>query len=284
MQLPIIHMTEGNVVCRVPPNLQGKRVSVVSLGLCNFRCKYCYLGGGIKRHGLVFPNAIPVETSEIEDFIRSQIKKGNLIKISGGEPTLSMEATLHLVKIVKSSGGYICVDSSGWDPDACSILAKVVNQLALDLKASPRYIQRLTGVSLELCWHKPIESLRRVANIVPVLEVRTPVFGFTRIQDLQEICHHIPKNAFWVIRRFISHWVPFDKYSRNGYPGLGRPEVKYPAWLTSPPMKLLDVWAEELLQYDPTLENRLVLLKESPRDDGGTLRSNYNLNEVKTDS
>lgn len=278
MKVPIVHLTEGNVAIRVPRHLKGKKFSVISLGLCNFRCPYCYLGGGQERsHPTRLEKAINVDLNTIKEFITEQVEKGNPVKISGGEPTLLMAVTGELVHYAKDLGAYVCIDSSGWNPDRVEILAKMVDQVALDIKGPPRYVERITQASLPLSWYGPIQSIMFAARTQATVEVRTPIFGFTHLPDLLAIADKIPQNAFWVLRRFITHWVPFDKYSSSALGLSCRLDLSYPPWLTSPCVEFVQDLAMRLARERPSLQKQIVLLLDSPRDSAGKKCTESNL-------
>ena len=76
LMVPIIHMTEEGILCRCPESLYGKRFSVISLGMCNFYCPYCQLGGGLPRHNDRIPLAVDVGIGAVEQFIEETSGKG----------------------------------------------------------------------------------------------------------------------------------------------------------------------------------------------------------------
>lgn len=269
----IVHMTEANVVCRVPLSLRGKPISVISLGICNFKCPYCYIGGGVPRHAnpMIFPHARLVSIKTVEKFIVTQAEKGNIIKISGGEPTILPELTDRLIQVAKDHGARVFLDSTGWNPETIKMLINKIDLLALDIKGPKRCVEKITGTNRSLCWDSVIRSISIARNQDCVLEIRTPIFGFTNYEDLLELVHLIPKQAFWVIRRFISGWVPFDKYYKSNY-SVADPLLKnIPSWLTVPSDETIKSFYRRLLTDEPTLKGRLVVLLGSPRESTGML-------------
>ncbi len=269
IRIPIIHMTEGNILCRCPESLYGKRFSVISLGLCNFHCPYCQLGGGLPRTDNRIPLAVDVNLREVEKFIESQVAKGNPVKISGGEPTVNMPLALHLIDYIKACGGYSCADTSGWSPEATLSLAERADQIAIDLKGPPRYAPKVTGVDLDMCWYYVLESLRLSAATRAILEVRTVFFDFTTLKDLAVMANHIPPRSYWLIRRFLTDWVPFDKYAESSFPGSQACAVKYPSWLSEPTRDKMRQTVAEALRGDLFHKSNCVVLLDSPRDSMG---------------
>ena len=87
-----------------------------------------------------------------------------------------------------------------------------------------------------------------------------------------EICKELPANVFWVLRRFIKKWVPFDKYGAV-FCSVNSPQaVVYPEDLYETPVDLIKEMGEKLIK-EKSIKNRptIVLLLDSPREDNGQL-------------
>lgn len=261
MNIPILELVEDGIKCRVPTALIGRTFSLINIGVCNFRCVYCCKGGGLPREGLNLPGAEYFEIHEIENFIKEQVTKGNAIKISGGEPTIFINITMRLIKYARNLGAYVSCDTSGYDPEKTLVLAKQVNQLAIDLKGASRYAKQISGVGLKLSWKNPIISIKRTANLVETLEIRTPVFSFTSINDLLELSEYIPDNAYWVLRRFIDEWT----INKRGV------IISYPNWIESPIIDKMENLIRRLVEKVPRLKERIVILQDNPRLSRGIL-------------
>jgi hypothetical protein len=250
--------------------------------MCNFHCPYCQLGGGLPRTGDTIPLSTNVNIKEIEEFIQAQVSKGHPVKVSGGEPTVNMSLAVHLLEYIKTCGGYACADTSGWSPDATRILSGIADQVAIDLKGSPRYVTKVTGVGLEECWFPVLESVQIAAESDTILEIRTVFFDFTTAEDLRMLAEVIPPRSFWLIRRFLMDWVPFDKYAKAIYPGFQSEAVKYPQWLTSPSIQKMREVIQEALANSAIADDKCILLFNSPRDSMGELycRDNSILRDI----
>ena len=121
----------------------GKVASTVFLGGCNFRCPFCQNGVLVTA-----PGKQPEYTQEeILAFLKK--RKGILdgVCISGGEPTLAPELEDFLSKI-KGLDYHIKLDSNGSRPDVIKELAekKLIDKVAMDIKACPDHYSLLTGI------------------------------------------------------------------------------------------------------------------------------------------
>lgn len=113
---------------------------------CNMRCRFC--------HNPEF--VLPEKIKKIKDtFIKEDIffnflnKRRNLLDgvvITGGEPTLMVDLVSFIQKI-KQMGFKVKLDSNGQRPKILKELLqkKLVDYIAMDVKASPDCYKKLTG-------------------------------------------------------------------------------------------------------------------------------------------
>ena len=265
-------MTESNAQVRVPNSLRGKSFSVISLGACNMSCPYCFLGGNLHRNGMTFPNTKNVDIKEVFAFIDEQIEKNNPLKISGGEPTVMQSTALRIAKYIKTKGGYLCLDTSGWNPERSFQFRSYIDQVAIDLKGPKRYVCKLTKLNIDESFYNPLKTINLYRNEAETIEIRTVVFPFTTIDDLIEIAQLIPNNAFWNLRKFVSDWTPFDTNSNSDLDIVakdGPALIDYPKWLTAGNENNMEKLIQQLLVSVPTLRGRIIGLFGSPRFSNG---------------
>ena len=122
----------------------GKVASTIFLGGCNFRCPFCQ------------NSVLVLHPEEQPDYAREDIlaflKKRNGILdgvcISGGEPTLAADLE-EFLRQIKDLGYLIKLDTNGTRPDVVKHLAesKLIDKVAVDIKAGPDHYSRLAGVS-----------------------------------------------------------------------------------------------------------------------------------------
>ena len=122
----------------------GKVASTIFLGGCNFRCPFCQ------------NSVLVLHPEEQPDYTREDIlaflkkRKGILdgVCISGGEPTLAADLE-EFLRQIKDLGYLIKLDTNGTRPDVVKHLAesKLIDKVAVDIKAGPDHYSRLAGVS-----------------------------------------------------------------------------------------------------------------------------------------
>ncbi|RKY12561.1 MAG: hypothetical protein DRP65_00880 [Planctomycetota bacterium] len=263
MDIPIIELVAEGIKCRIPLSKQGKIFSLVNIGICNFNCLYCCKGGNAKtKSSHLLPCANYIGIDDIYSFIDQQTQEGHLIKISGGEPTLIWPDILDIMSYCKKNKVYVSCDTSGWNTERSIAVAEIADQMAIDLKGPPKYVSKITQTSLELCWTNVIKSIETWAKITTLLEIRTPIFNFTTLDDLTLLAQYIPQKAFWVLRRFITSEEDSNIFLSHN---------KYPDWLISPEHSFVNALATELLNIFPDLYGRIILLQENPRSTYGEI-------------
>ena len=116
---------------------------------CNMRCHFC--------HNSEF--VLPEELKKIQhDFIPEEkvlhfleTRKGFLdgLVISGGEPTIFGEALISFLQKVRVLGFLIKLDTNGTHPEVLEKIfhKKLVDYVAMDIKASPERYNEITGVA-----------------------------------------------------------------------------------------------------------------------------------------
>lgn len=136
----------------------GKVAATIFLAGCNFRCPFCH------NSSLVLHPAMQPEFSQEEILKFLTRRKGILdgVCISGGEPALAPELSDFLCKI-KDIGYEIKLDTNGSRPDIIKSLAKnkLVDKIAMDIKACPDNYRALTGLK-----HPDMESIRESVDFL----------------------------------------------------------------------------------------------------------------------
>jgi pyruvate formate lyase activating enzyme len=125
----------------------GRLAATVFLWGCNFKCPWCY------NPELVLPKKIRPVISE-KDFFKFLKKRRGLLEgvvLSGGEPTLNKDL-LNFCKKIKKLGYLIKLDSNGSNPKLLKKLIdqKLIDYLALDIKAPPYKYSKLCGKKINL--------------------------------------------------------------------------------------------------------------------------------------
>jgi len=138
----------------------GRISAIVYTRGCNFRCPYCH------NPELVDPAAYadPIPEKSVIDFLRSRTGRLQGVVVTGGEPTLHPDLP-EFLSVVRRLGFDTKLDTNGSNPDLleCIIDGRLVDYIALDVKAPLDSYRRITGVDartkdIERSIHLVIES------------------------------------------------------------------------------------------------------------------------------
>jgi pyruvate formate lyase activating enzyme len=119
----------------------GRVASIVFVGGCNFRCRFCY------NRDLVSADAIPdIDAEEI--FRELKHRRGFIdgVVITGGEPTLN-HGIIDFLCAVKRLGVDAKIDTNGSNPETLEwiIEERLAEYVAMDYKAPLRKLDSVTG-------------------------------------------------------------------------------------------------------------------------------------------
>ncbi len=180
----------------------GKVVSTLYLGGCNFRCPFCHNSGLVEEpHKLetISPAHIEKYIAERKDFIDG-------ICLTGGEPCLHKERGLfEFLKRIKGEGFEVKFDSNGLDPDCLNDLIgqKLVDYIAMDIKAplDERY-NTLSGTAADL--EKIKKSIDLIMGCGIPYEFRTTVVPtMLDKKDIEDIARSISGARRFVLQKFV---------------------------------------------------------------------------------
>ena len=155
-----------------------KIACIIFLFGCNFRCGFCH-----NPELVLAPTGKEYSEKEILDFLRK--RKGQLdgVCITGGEPMLSLEKDF--LKKIKALGYSIKIDTNGTNPEKLRefISQKLVDYIAMDLKASPEKYNLVAGVEVEI--DKLEENIKLIVESGVDYEFRTTILK--RFHDEEEL-------------------------------------------------------------------------------------------------
>lgn len=170
----------------------GKIGTVIFTTACNFRCPFCYATE------LVLPQKIKKQPQISEDYFFSFLKgkKGMIegVVICGGEPTLQKDLLLFIKKI-KKLGFLVKLDTNGYLPNILEkiIKGKLVDYIAMDIKASKEKYKKYVGKNLEISKiEKSIKLLSSKGNTINY-EFRTTLAPGIKKEDILKIVKWIRK-------------------------------------------------------------------------------------------
>ncbi|KAF0189731.1 MAG: pyruvate formate lyase activating [Desulfobulbaceae bacterium] len=178
-------------------NYPGKVAAVVFTQGCNFCCPFCHNAGLIGFD----PSS---NFSEQDILARLAQRRGKLtgVVISGGEPTLQRDL-LSFCRCLGEMGFAVKIDTNGSMPEMLVelIAAKVVDYIAMDLKAPLSKYDRLAGVATDT------KAIRRSASLIsesglPHHFRTTAVESLLSCQDLADIRKLIPAGSSYIVQQF----------------------------------------------------------------------------------
>lgn len=229
--------TSGNLT-QIP---EGEKVlhhlqitRLFSFGECNALCPYCKRDMQfIDDDGHVIANTnVPLIT--LFEMAEGAMHRGEVVRFSGGDPVLFPKICYAIGEYVMSMGGKpVSIAHNGSGPGFVRNLLPLMSSAAIDIKAQPKYIHTVLGLSereglnhfnnslkAQRLFHNPITNPNGA-----VLDVRTPVFGHheditvpqTTIKDMMELGMYItdnndPRRTFWTWRMYKEvkgcNWTP----------------------------------------------------------------------------
>lgn len=168
---------------------------------CPFRCPFCHNSDLVLRPG----SATPIPWEEIEAYLKKRRNMLDAVCISGGEPTL-MDDLEEKLKIIKSLGYVVKLDSNGWNPFVLERLIGLglVDYIAMDIKNSrERYAETAgTSVNLDAIDH----SIRLLMNSGIDYEFRTTIVDeFHDEFAMQGIAEWIAGAKRYYLQRFVEN-------------------------------------------------------------------------------
>lgn len=160
--------------------------SVVFVGGCSFRCRYCY------NPDLVLnPNAIPdISEKEVFDYIESKKEFIDGVCITGGEPCIYPDVAEFCRKL-KSKGFLVKMNTNGSRPDVLKKLIdeRLIDKVAMDIKSSFDNYDEVAGIPVDK--EKITESINLIMNsgieysfnttVIPSIVDKKEIFKIARM-------------------------------------------------------------------------------------------------------
>jgi pyruvate formate lyase activating enzyme len=214
----------------------GELSAVIFTIGCTFRCPFCYnpmLVLSSDRNG---NSSLPqgeeteqghtlLEEDDLFLFLKGRQGKLDAMVISGGEPTLQADLPefIHRVRVL---GYKIKLDTNGTNPAMLKKLLaeKLVDYLAMDLKAAPSGYEKATGTKFN--FEKIKESVKIIMQSNLPYEFRTTcVPGYINEKSVAEMGELINSADKWYLQNFKSDTELIDK-SLKGRFGFNSAEMK----------------------------------------------------------
>lgn len=178
---------------------------------CNFRCQFCY------NPMLVWPKGIgckdtfsqekeqeghPLTEGDLFEFLKTRIGKLDAVVITGGEPTLHNDLP-EFIKKIKDLGFLVKLDTNGTNPEMIKKLLeqKLIDYIAMDIKATPEKYDLVTGVQTNLSKIK--ESIIIIMKSGLPYEFRSTITpGLIKKTDIEGMGKMIEGANKWFLQQF----------------------------------------------------------------------------------
>jgi len=133
---------------------------------CNFRCPFCY------NKDLVYGTATPISEEDVFSYLKKRRTMLEGVVLSGGEPLLQKDI-IEFIEKVKKLGYLVKIDTNGSLPEKLKELIdkKLVDYVAMDVKAPKKKYNQLTGVKTDIA--KIEQSIDLIKNTAPKYEFKT---------------------------------------------------------------------------------------------------------------
>ena len=182
---------------------------------CNFNCPFCY------NTELIHGTAQIISEEQIFNHLKKRKGIVEALVISGGEPFLQKDLDIFCKKI-KKLNLLIKIDTNGTFPDKLKELIekKLVDYVAVDIKASKNKYEKLAGVKINI---KNIQKTIDILQKSPIdYEFKTTyVPKFLTKKDILEIGKWLKgskkyylqqfKNEMPVLSKELQHVKPYEK-------------------------------------------------------------------------
>jgi len=142
----------------------GRFSAIVWTVGCNFKCPFCY------NKNLVDGNVELFNEDEVLSFLKKRKGMHEALSVSGGEPFLQKEI-LDFTSKVKKLGYLVKIDTNWTFPDRLKELIekKLVDYVAMDVKASKKKYNQLTGVKTDI---------RNIEKSIDIIKKTAPDYEF----------------------------------------------------------------------------------------------------------
>lgn len=184
---------------------------IVSFGTCNVACPYCkrdcqFIGSD----GLPLVT-IFVPAYEIVRLAEGAVARGETVRFSGGDPVLQPKLTLALSEYLRvRHSAKTSIAHNGTGPAWVERLLPDLSSAAIDLKGVPEKIGHIMGIDPSRgrrVFELSLDTQGIVSHGGCLLDVRTPVFGDTALDEMRRLAEGICQvndlaYTFWTWRLY----------------------------------------------------------------------------------
>ena len=184
---------------------------LISYGDCNVACPYC------KRDCQFIDdkgNVLSAMDASIDDVLKLclwAIERGETPRFSGGDPVSFKRETIAIARYCwEQHGVKVSIAHNGTWGQSIDKLVPFLSSAAIDLKAVPSKLGKVMGIRVSAGEPTYLQSLKTqslISHSGILLDVRTPIFGDTSIEDMMvlgaDICRSNDlRKTFWTWRLY----------------------------------------------------------------------------------
>ncbi len=161
---------------------------------CNFNCGYCHNPDLLNLKKDIY------STDVFFEFLEKRKGKLDGVVITGGEATLQHDL-IPFINEVKSRGFLVKLDTNGYKPDVLEQTLKLVDYVAMDIKAPLEKYSEITNTPIET--KKIEESIKLLQNSNVPYEFRTTVIkSQLSYDDFKKIGELIKGTQHYFLQKF----------------------------------------------------------------------------------
>ncbi|MEI8344399.1 MAG: radical SAM protein [Candidatus Moraniibacteriota bacterium] len=192
----------------------GKKVvdaRIVSFGACNFACPYCKRDGAFRAPDGSIVSAIDCTIEDLLKVCDDAIAKGQVVRLSGGDPVVFPEASVAIGEYVRKKSGRLSIAHNGSSPQFIKRMIDLgLESAAIDLKGTKSDLGHRAGLKNGLgakMYERSVETQDILSSSGVFVDVRTPIFSNTTLDDLLEMATDIVSGGsgereFWTLRLY----------------------------------------------------------------------------------
>lgn len=183
---------------------------IFSFGKCNVSCPYCKRDCQFRDDAGNIIVATHVAVRDLFGLAEGAYARGETVRFSGGDPVVFPKETLAIAAYMRRRhGAKVSIAHNGSGPAWVRKLAPDLSSAAIDLKAVPEKMGAVMGVNRTLgerIYRFSEETQKILCEHRVILDVRTPVFGDTTLDEMRRLAETVAKNdartTFWTWRLY----------------------------------------------------------------------------------
>ncbi|MBI5004432.1 4Fe-4S cluster-binding domain-containing protein [Candidatus Kaiserbacteria bacterium] len=183
---------------------------IFSFGKCNVSCPYCKRDCQFRDEDGNIIVATDVALRDLFALAEGAYARGETVRFSGGDPVVLPKQTLAIAAYMRRRyGAKVSIAHNGSGPAWVKKLAPDLASAAIDLKAVSEKMGHIMGVSAALgerIYRLSEETQAILSSAGVILDVRTPIFGDTSLEEMRQLAETVSKNnprtTFWTWRLY----------------------------------------------------------------------------------